>query len=113
MLDAWLTTSHRSCHLLILEIKSTTRFALGPLLSLLFTNYIVPAVGENKLRLFADDRNIYVVADNTTALKLNGRSACINQQMVRSLQTNSWYEQSRILYIQIMEKYLDSLTASE
>ena len=39
---------------------------LGPLLFLLYTNDIVMAVGKNKLRLFADDSNVFITADNAT-----------------------------------------------
>ena len=42
---------------------------LGPLLFLLYTNDIVMAVGKNKLRLFADDSNVFVTADNATTLQ--------------------------------------------
>ena len=42
---------------------------LGPLLFLLYTKNIVTTVGENKLRLFADDSNVFVTADNATTLQ--------------------------------------------
>ena len=42
---------------------------LGLLLFLLYTNDLVAAVGENKLRLFADYSNVFVTADNATTLQ--------------------------------------------
>ena len=63
---------------------------LGPLLFLLYTNDFVTAVGKNKLRLFADDSNVFVTADNATTLQQkNERSDVINLHMVQSQQTNS------------------------
>ena len=51
--------------------------------------HIVTAVGENKLRLFADDSNVFVTADNATTLQQNERSVVINFHMVQSQQTKS------------------------
>ena len=44
---------------------------LGPLLFLVFVNDIDSAVGTNKLRLFADDSNVFVVSKNPKVLKQN------------------------------------------
>ena len=44
---------------------------LGPLLFLVFVNDIDSAVENNKLRLFADDSNVFVVSRNPNTLKQN------------------------------------------
>ena len=51
---------------------------LGPLLFLIYTNDIAESTKDYKLRLFADDSNIFVVAKDPTTLKENMIKAVTN-----------------------------------
>ena len=51
---------------------------LGPLLFLIYVNDISASTGENKLRLFADDSNVFVIAKDPATLKTNMIKVILN-----------------------------------
>ena len=51
---------------------------LGPLLFLIYVNDISASTGNNKLRLFADDSNVFVIAKDPATLKTNMIQVILN-----------------------------------